>query len=241
MCEILALAVSEPRSFGDVLPWAAEVERLGIAGFGWGVAWTEPGGVRRYRSSRSLAEDSPGRDAVAGVRSDRFLVHLRRPSKLSTVQLADSQPFLDADEEDGVGWMAFCHNGYLERHADLRSRYEARLRGGADSEVGFEYFRERLMGGEDPARALADVHRRLGGTANLGYLGSDGSLLVYGGYPGNPLWRFEHGGATVAATALHSDDDSLFDSLFMGATGRMRVGQDVVAIEPDDIGSRAAS
>ena len=172
--------------------------------------------------------------------SDRFLVHLRRPSRLSTLDLADSQPFLDSADEDGAGTFAFCHNGYLERHAELRPTFGTRLGGRADSEVGFEWFRDRLVDGLEPAEALADVHRTFGGTANLGFVDAGGRLLVYGGYPANPVWLFEYGGAAVAATALHSDDDSLFHLLFTDATERRRVGPEAVAVEAAGLGARAA-
>jgi hypothetical protein len=232
MCEVLAVAGPKEIAFEAALPWARGLERLGVAGFGWGVAWSVDGGVRRYRNAASLADDAAGAGALASVRSDRFLVHLRRPSRLSTAQLADSQPFLDAESEDGVGTFAFCHNGFLDRHAELRPRYEGRLRGRADSEVGFEFFRERLGDGVAPADGLAEVHERLGGSANLGYLGADGTLLVYGGHAHNPPWRFEQDGLTVAATSLHSEDESLFDLLFTNATERRRIGPEVVRIDP---------
>jgi hypothetical protein len=232
MCEVLAVAASEEILFDAVLPWARDLERLGVTGFGWGVAWAVHGGVRRYRNASSLGEDAAGAGALTSVRSDRFLVHLRRPSRLSTVQLADSQPFLDAEDENGVGAFAFCHNGYLARHAEVRPRYESRLRGHADSEVGFEFLRQGIGGGTSPADGLAKVHQRFGGDANLGYLGADGTLLVYGGYPHNTAWRFEQDGLTIAATALHSEDESLFDLLFTKASHRTRIGPQAVRIDP---------
>lgn len=240
MCEILAVATPEPIAFGDVLPWATEIERLGVTGFGWGVAWRSDDGVRRYRAAVRLADDPHGRDRVAAAMADRFLVHLRRPSRLSTLDPSDAQPFLDAPDEDGVGSFAFCHNGYLERHAELKPGFGGRLRGRADSEVGFEWLRDRLGRDGEAAMALGEVHRTFGGTANLGFLGADGTLLVYGGHPANPLWLFEYRGAAVAATALHSDDDSLFDLLFTGATDRMRIGPRARAVQPAAPGAHAA-
>ena len=314
MCELLAVATPQPVPFTDVLPWAAEVERLGVGGFGWGVAWTGIDGVRRYRTPVCLADDAAGRDRLAGVRSDRFLVHLRRPSRLSTLDLADSQPFLDSADEDGAGTFAFCHNGYLERHAELRPTFGTRLGGRADSEVGFEWFRDRLVDGLEPAEALADVHRTFGGTANLGfvdagegtfafchngtlkgdrtpyagrlkgmadsevgfchlidllaegeeperalprvhedlggkanfgYLGADGRLLVYEGNRPNPIWEFSLDGARVAATRLHSADESLFDLIFHDAEDRElvtgRVSEVGAAATQDVAGRELAS
>src|SRR2546430_9494138 len=114
VCEVLAVAWEEPRPFDRVLPWASELERLGVAGFGWGVAWVEDDGtVHGYRRPTSLRDDADGRDRLAGVTSSRFLVHLRRPSRLSTVQMADTQPFLAR-----AGRSASCHNGILHRHAE---------------------------------------------------------------------------------------------------------------------------
>jgi len=236
----MAVAASEEIAFGSILPWARRVEQLGIAGFGWGVAWLAGDGVHRYRSAASLAVDAEGARSAAAVRSSRFLVHLRRPNRLATVQLSDSQPFLDAPGEDAVGTIAFCHNGFLERHEELRPRYQSRLRGRADSEVGFEFFKERVDAGTDPAAALAEVHERLGGTANLGSLGADGELLVYGGYPANAPWAFGWRGLSVVATALHSDDQSVFDLLFTDATHRRRIGREVETVEPPAVTTRRA-
>src|SRR5512146_2031818 len=128
MCELLAVASERPVEFGRILPWVRELERLGVAGFGWGVAWLGEDGVHRYRNPGNVAGDDAGTARTSLASSTRFLVHLRRPSRLSTVQLADSQPFLDADEEEGPGRFAFCHNGFLQRHEELRTAYAARLR-----------------------------------------------------------------------------------------------------------------
>src|SRR5438874_9720992 len=112
MCELIAVAWDERERLGRIIPWALGLERIGIAGHGWGVAWLDAeGAVRGYRRATSLADDEDGGAALADVRSERFLVHLRRPNRLSTVQLADTQPFVDSPEEGGPGTFAFCHNG----------------------------------------------------------------------------------------------------------------------------------
>jgi len=210
VCEVLAVAWERPERFDRVLPWASELERLGVAGFGWGVAWREgDGSVHGHRRPTSLREDAEGRDRLAGVASDRFLVHLRRPSMLSTVQMADTQPFVAED-----GGFAFCHNGMLERHEDHRERLGGSLSGMADSEIGFRMTEEALAAGADPTGALADVYWRLGGRANFGYLDAGGTLAVYAANATNHMWSFRVDGARVATTALHSDDRSVFGLLF---------------------------
>ena len=231
MCELMAVSWPQPEPFARVAPWALEFERLGVTGFGWGTAWLDEGGrVQAYRRPTTMAADDEGRERLADVASTRFLVHLRRPSRLSTTQLADTQPFTTED-----GGFAFCHNGHFERHEDLRFRFAGRLRGLADSEVGFCLLEDQLAVGLNvpgaAGGALQEVYRQLGGRANLGYLGSDGELLVYGANTWNPLWQFGFQGASVAATGLHSDDRSLFDLLFDGANHAVRVN-DVAVVGP---------
>jgi predicted glutamine amidotransferase len=231
VCEVLAVAWSEPERFERVLPWAAELERLGVAGFGWGVAWTDGDGrVHGYRRPTSLAGDPDGRERLAGVTADRLLVHMRRPSRLSTVQLADTQPFVAED-----GSFAFCHNGMLDRHDEHRERLGSSLAGKADSEVGFRMTQEALGAGATPTEALAGVHEQLGGRANFGYLGADGELAVFAVNATNRMWQFGLDGARVAATALHSDDRSLFRMVFDRADEPVMV-EGAAVVAPGAIG-----
>jgi predicted glutamine amidotransferase len=228
MCELLAVAWERAEPFRAIMPWAADLERLGVAGFGWGVAWLDDdeGRVRGYRNESSLAEDPDGAATLSDVRSSRFLVHLRRPSRLSTVQLADTQPFLDERHN-----CAFCHNGFFARAEELRGRYAERLHGRADSEVGFCFLQDLLDEGQRPEDALPRTLEELAGSGNLGYLGADGTLLMMAGHPANDVWRFRAGGsATVVATALHSADESLFDLLFTDAAERRKLAAREVAV-----------
>ncbi len=229
----MAVAFEEPRPFADVLPWASKLERLGVTGFGWGVAWLEEGVVHGYRRPVRLADDPEGRDALRGVASSRFVIHFRRPSKLSTVDLADTQPFVEED-----GGFAFCHNGYLDRHREVRSRFASVLRGRADSEVGFRFLQAELESGRSPEDGLAEVHRTFGGRGNFAYLGRDGAVAVYAGNAWNAMWRFRIGDAVLASTALHSDDDSLFTLLYPDARERSRV-EGAVALEAAATAPRA--
>ncbi|HUY62154.1 MAG TPA: class II glutamine amidotransferase [Candidatus Dormibacteraeota bacterium] len=218
MCEILAVATTEPLEGRTVLEWAGPLERHGESGYGWGVAWLEDGRLQHYRAPSRMADDPAGRERVAAVRSTRYLLHLRRPSALLTVSLADSQPFLG----DG-GDRAFAHNGRFIHDADWRDRYARALRGAADSEVGFHCYLERRDAGATALDALRQTHERLGGVANLGALDATGELAVYGGNRDNAFWRFRLGEAAVASTALHSEDDALFVLVFPAAVAPERV------------------
>src|SRR5947207_1928853 len=173
----MAMAWPEPRPFTDVERWALDLERMGVTGFGWGVAWVDRGGseprVRRHRHPTRMVEDEAGRERLRPVASDRFLVHLRRPSRLSTTQEADTQPFVSED-----GAFAFCHTGQLLHHDQFRARFEARLAGRADSEVGFRHLESLLAGGAAPEDALVETHRTMEGRANFGYLDADGLLAA---------------------------------------------------------------
>ena len=213
MCEILAAAWPEARPFSVLLPFVRKMERFGLAGFGWGVAWLAGGSVVGYRRPTTVASDRAGRGNLDSVASTRFLIHLRRPSRLSTTRLADTQPFVESG-----GAFAFCHNGSFRSHERYRDRFAGRLQGQADSEVGFRLFEDLLTRFGEPAAGLREVARRLGGSANLGYLGADGRLLVRPGHPGNLVWRFRMDGGEMAATELHSRDRSLFDLVFPQAT-----------------------
>src|SRR5207249_1210589 len=95
MCEHF-VARSDQRFRIDTLwPFTERLERFGIAGFGWGAAWRRlDGRLDSYRNLLAFRDD-PGREAVGRNETTSLLVHLRRPSKLSTLTLPDTQPFAD--------------------------------------------------------------------------------------------------------------------------------------------------
>jgi predicted glutamine amidotransferase len=180
---MLAAAWDRPVPFAELVRYAADLERYGIAGYGWGVAWRTPNGrLLVCRGLGRFADEAPDAAGLSDAVSDRFLVHLRRPNKLSTIQPADTQPFLTADASG-----AFAHNGFLERAEEIRPRYADRLAGRADSEVGFAYFTDRLAEGLPPEKALQDVAATFTGTANesvFGYVYRDargGECVPLGG------------------------------------------------------------
>jgi hypothetical protein len=158
--------------------------------------------------------------------STHFLVHLRRPNRLSTIDLADTQPFSPDSS------YAFCHNGYLDRAERFRARYADRLRGMADSEIGWVHFHDMVSEGMPPLDALRDVDATFAGKVNLGYLGGDGLLAVYAGNVANALWAFQLDGGHAVTTALHSDDDSVFRLVFPTAQRPRLVGLgEIVTLE----------
>jgi hypothetical protein len=219
VCELLAVAWERPVPFASLLERACRLEQWGIAGFGWGVAWQdESGAIRVDRGLGRFQDEAPRRETLRSATGTRFLVHLRRPNLLSTVQLADTQPFPDGDVR------AFCHNGYLERAEAHRPLYAEVLSGAADSEIGWAYLRERLASGMAPGDGLVAVDETFGGTANLGYLDDTGALLVYGRNAMNPIWTFgiasDGTAGTVATTSLHSADETVFDVVFPDARER---------------------
>ncbi len=209
MCELLALTGSRPFPVRDLLPPARAAERWGIAGMGWGVAWIDArdGRLRHYKRETALRDDDRAEGAVSHAMTTAALVHLRRPSLLSTVGPADTQPFMGTDPA-----FAFAHNGDFKHHARYRPRYAARglLRGRADSEVGFHYLADLLREGTDPARALTRLQEDMGGPNNVLYLGGNGLLLAHSASEENPVYRFRLGERIGVVTALYSRDRAVF-------------------------------
>ena len=144
-------------------------------------------------------------------------MHLRRPSRLSTLQLPDTQPFVDP-----AGRFAFSHNGELARWQGARAAYrdQGRIEGRADSEVGQRWLEDAWSEDVPAAALLQRLHDGFGGLANLAILGRDGSCHHYAGNPENPVFTFRLGRIGVASTAIYSIDRSLFRYAAPGATRR---------------------
>lgn len=216
MCELLVAAFETPHAFRVLAPVAAGLEELGVAGFGWGVAWLddEAGAVRAMKGLGRFREEGRRRAALPTTTSRRFVVHLRRPAKLSTTQLSDTQPFLDGENS------AWCHCGFFARAEELRPGFAGRLQGQADSEVGWQFFLDRMAEQSDSLDALRAVDDAFGGRVNLAYLGRDGELAIFSRNDADNFWRFSLDGGEMAATGLHSSDNSLFDFVVPRATHR---------------------
>lgn len=231
MCELLVARAAQSFALGDLWPVAARMERDGLAGYGWGAAWIgRDGGLQAHHSVAAFRQD-PRAERLGAERTTAALIHLRRPSRLSTHALPDTQPFLDP-----AGRFALGHNGDFRDYRAAREAYVAqgRIRGRADSEVGARWLEDHY--GSDPAAApasgelLASLHRAFGGQANLGLLRPDGSAVMYAGNTENPVFAFRLGQLEVAATGLYSLDRSFFRLAAPGATARrlVRLGRSAV-------------
>jgi glutamine phosphoribosylpyrophosphate amidotransferase len=217
MCEHFVARASEPFRLDELWPFTERLERYGMAGFGWGAAWLDAdGALLSYRDVRAFRDD-PGAASVGAAETTSVLVHLRRPSKLSTLQLADTQPFIDP-----AGRFAFSHNGDLRRHADYRPRYvaEGRIHGRADTEVGARWLEDAWDDCPTAGDALRALHATFEGKANLATIDTRGDVVHYAGNDENPVFAFRLGRIGVVATALYSIDRSLFQLAAPGASDR---------------------
>ena len=207
MCEHVIARAEAPFRLGDLWPVVEGLERYGLGGWGWGAAWTTtPNRLAAHRDPRSFRDD-PAIGRLAAIETTAVLVHLRRPSRLGTVGLADTQPFLDP-----AGRFAFSHNGDLSEYRALRRQYleAGRILGRADSEVGQRWLEDHWTDHADATLALATMHDHFDGQANLMALGADGGAHVYAGNTENPVFSYRLGAIGLASTGLYSLDRSLF-------------------------------
>jgi len=174
MCEHYVARAAEPFRLDELWPFTERLERYGIAGFGWGAAWVaSDGSIGAHRDVRPYRDD-PARETVGAVETTAALVHLRRPSKLSTLGPADTQPF-----DDPAGRFAFSHNGDLREVRAWRRRYRdaGRIHGRADTEVGARWLEDE-WGSAEPTALLARLHKTFRGQANLSTLSADGTAVA---------------------------------------------------------------
>jgi Glutamine amidotransferase domain len=221
MCEHFIARAAEPFPLAELWPFAERLERFGIAGFGWGAAWiADDGGLRSHRALPAFRDDPDGRERVGREASTAVLVHLRRPSRLSTLTVPDTQPF-----DDPAGRYSFSHNGDLRDYQRLRTVYrkEGRIHGRADTEVGARWLEDAWQHGEPPAHLLGALHDRFGGEANLAVLTADGTPHHYAGNTENPVFSFRLGRIGVVSTGIYSVDRSLFRFVAPRATDRRLV------------------
>jgi hypothetical protein len=221
MCEHYIARAAEPFRLEELWSFTERLERFGIAGFGWGAAWIDGDGrLRSYRDVRAFRDDPDGVAEVGAATTTAALVHLRRPSRLSTLAMPDAQPF-----DDPAGRYAFSHNGDLRDYRALRTKYrhEGRIHGRADTEVGARWLEDAWHDREAPAHLLAALHDRFGGQANLAVLTADGTPHHYAGNSENPVFAFRLGPIGIVSTGIYSIDRSLFRFVVPRATDRRLV------------------
>ena len=217
MCEHYVARADEPFRLDELWPFTERLERFGIAGFGWGAAWlSSEGRIESHRDTRAFGDD-PERERIGAVETTAALVHLRRPSKLSTLGLADTQPF-----DDPAGRFSFSHNGDFRSVRTWRARFDAagRIHGRADTEVGARWLEDEWDGRTAPSDLLAKLHETFPGQANLAVITADGTLRAYAGNTENPVFTFRLGRIGLACTGIYSLDRSLFQFVATGATER---------------------
>jgi hypothetical protein len=226
MCEQYVAVAPEPFRIADLWPMTERLERFGLAGFGWGASWLDASGdLRSHRDTRAFRDD-PARDGVGNELTRALLVHLRRPSKFSTIGIPDTQPF-----DDPAGRYAFSHNGDFTGDGAFRARYrdEGRLHGKADTEVGARWLEDEWGAALSPAHALERLHTTFGGHANLAVLTRDGEAYHYAGNGENPVFTFEVGAVRLACTGMYSLDRSVFKYVVPEATNRRIVPREQTA------------
>jgi glutamine phosphoribosylpyrophosphate amidotransferase len=232
MCEHYVARAAEPFRLDELWPFTERLERFGIAGFGWGATWLgDDGRLHSHRDVRAFRDDPDGVARVGAQATTAVLVHLRRPSRLSTLQLPDAQPF-----DDPAGRYSFSHNGDLRDWRALRRTYRAqgRIHGRADTEVGARWLEDAWREDEPAAHLLAALHDRFGGQANLAILAADGTPHHYAGNGENPVFTFRLGRIGFASTGIYSLDRSVFRYVAPGATERRLVRlRETVALDRD--------
>jgi glucosamine 6-phosphate synthetase-like amidotransferase/phosphosugar isomerase protein len=220
MCEQYVAVSSTPFRLDALWPFTDRLERYGLAGFGWGATWLDSNGeLHSHRDIGSFREDGRRTD-VGEVETRAALVHLRRPSKFSTIGIPDTQPF-----DDPAGRYAFSHNGDLEHHKVFRMRYRdaGRLLGKADTEVGARWLEDHWSEASSVPGALTTLHDTFGGHANLAVLTNTGEGHHYAGNDENPVFTFRIGEIRLACTGMYSLDRSVFKYVVPEATDRKLV------------------
>jgi len=225
MCEMLFLKSEKRFSLGDVIPLAMEMERYGMAGFGWGIAWVNEGQIEHFRSEGKLQEERDLREKLSQESTTACFIHLRRPSMLSTIAVHNTQPYVSVS-----GDFAFGHNGFLEDTEKWAGELRDELTGESDSEYGFRLYQRLLDKGTSPQVAITQVvdHTVGSGTANVIVMSRNQTAYGIGRNRDNRLFSFKGNGFTGMVTELHSPDGTVFTKLFPWMT---RIEQIVDCVE----------
>ncbi|MFT8929646.1 MAG: class II glutamine amidotransferase [Sporolactobacillus sp.] len=224
MCELLYVHSERMFPIKKIFDYAELLDHFGVAGFGWGIVWkNEAGELQEYKSVDGICNDTMKRIVLSEVMATDYLVHLRRPSLMSTIGQYNVQPYLNERKE-----LAFAHNGYFAHHAKYRDEFMTDLKGNSDSEVGFCYIESELMRGSTVQEAMVATHTALKGRANMLLFSAAEGIFAYNGSCENLMYRYSMDGAECISTSLHSLDNYLFESVFPKATHIERLPLDTV-------------
>jgi predicted glutamine amidotransferase len=226
MCEQYVAISATPFRLDSLWPMTERLEHFGIAGFGWGATWLRPDGALQSHRDLGTFRDDRRRHDLGAIETRAVLVHLRRPSKFSTIGLPDTQPF-----DDPAGRYAFSHNGELQHDRAYRTRYReaGRVLGKADTEVSARWLEDHWSEASSVPDALAALHHVFGGHANLAVLTSDGRGHHYAGNRENPVFSFDIGDIRLACTGMYSLDRSVFKFVAPEASNRRLVPSEQTA------------
>ena len=234
MCEQFVARAAEPFRLDELWPFAEQLERYGLAGFGWGAAWLTPTAGSAAIATSARSATTPAATASAPSRRPSVLVHLRRPSRLSTLSLPDTQPF--ADPAGPLRVQPQRRLARLPRAPRRRTGRRAGSTAGRTPRSASAGSRTRWDDGSpSTAPLLATLHERFGGQANLA--DARPPTAPPSTTPATPRTRcsrFRLGRIGVVSTGLYSLDRSLFRFAAPGATDRRLVRlRTTVTLDPD--------
>ena len=128
--------------------------------------------------------------AVGHRATTAALVHLRRPSQLSTLTCPTRSRSTTRPAATPSATTATCATtGRCAR----RIATQGRIHGRADTEVGARWLEDAWRPEEPVGHLLGALHDRFGGQANLAVLTADGTPHHYAGNGENPVFTFRLG------------------------------------------------
>ena len=227
MCEQYVARAAEPFRIDELWPFTEGSSGTGIAGFGWGATWLDADGALRSHRDIGAFRDDPAREARRASETTRaLLVHLRRPSKFSTIGMPDTQPF---DDPAGATRSATTATSRTTRRFAKAYREAGRIKGKADTEVGARWLEDDWTRPTSVPAILGELHDTFGGHANLAVLTRAGEAHHYAGNDENPVFTFDLGRIRLASTGMYSLDRSVFKYVVPEATNRRLVPLEATA------------
>ena len=159
--------------------------------------------------------------AVGEEMTRAVLVHLRRPSKFSTIGPGGHA----AVRRSRRAATRSATTATSRTTTALRKAYReaGRIKGKADTEVGARWLEDEWTGNGAAPAALQRLHETFGGHANLAVLTREGEAHHYAGNDENPVFAFDLGEVRVVSTGMYSLDRSVFKYVVPEATNRKLV------------------